>query len=91
MGGKRDQFYHYDKPYVFLRDVDVEPSVLGESVFDTHLDCHIHETMNIKSFVVPAMGSLEEQDHRVDKNIEDVKVYEICFYSFCSYRNFICF
>lgn len=32
---KRDQFYHYDKPYVFLRDVDVEPIVLeSEKIFD---------------------------------------------------------
>lgn len=31
----RDQFHHYDKPYVFLRDVDVEPIVLeSEAVFD---------------------------------------------------------
>ena len=31
---KRDQFHHYDKPYVFLRDVDVEPIVLeSENVF----------------------------------------------------------
>lgn len=36
---ERDQFHHYDKPYVFLRDVDVEPIILvNESVFDTHLD-----------------------------------------------------
>ena len=36
---ERDQFHHYDKPYVFLRDVDVEPIILvSESVFDTHLD-----------------------------------------------------
>lgn len=25
---KRDQYHHYDKPYIFLRDVDVEPIVL---------------------------------------------------------------
>lgn len=25
---KRDPFYHYDKPYVFLRDVDIEPIIL---------------------------------------------------------------
>lgn len=32
---ERNQFYHYKKPYVFLRDVDVEPIVLeNESVFD---------------------------------------------------------
>ena len=32
---ERAQYYHYDKPYVFLRDVDVEPIVLdSESVFD---------------------------------------------------------
>lgn len=30
----RAPFYHYDKPYVFLRDVDVEPIVLeGEEIF----------------------------------------------------------
>ena len=32
---KRDPFHHYEKPYVFLRDVDVEPIVLeSEAVFD---------------------------------------------------------
>ncbi len=32
---KRAPFYHYEKPYVFLRDVDVEPIVLeSEAVFD---------------------------------------------------------
>ncbi len=32
---ERDQFHHYDKPYVFLRDVDVEPILLeSEEVFD---------------------------------------------------------
>jgi hypothetical protein len=32
---ERTPFYHYDKPYIFLRDVDVEPIVLdGEDVFD---------------------------------------------------------
>ncbi len=31
----RDQFHHYDKPYIFLRDVDVEPIILeSEDVFD---------------------------------------------------------
>ena len=31
----RDQFHHYEKPYIFLRDVDVEPIVLeSEAVFD---------------------------------------------------------
>ena len=31
----RAPYYHYDKPYVFLRDVDVEPIVLeSEDVFD---------------------------------------------------------
>ncbi len=31
----RAQFYHYDKPYVFLRDVDVEPIVLeSEDAFN---------------------------------------------------------
>lgn len=32
---ERAPYYHYDKPYVFLRDVDVEPIVLeSEAVFD---------------------------------------------------------
>ena len=31
----RDQYHHYDKPYIFLRDVDVEPIVLeSEEVFE---------------------------------------------------------
>lgn len=31
----RDQFHHYKKPYVFLRDVDVEPIVLeNEEIFE---------------------------------------------------------
>ena len=31
----RDQFHHYDKPYIFLRDVDVEPILLdSEKSFD---------------------------------------------------------
>jgi len=34
-GIARDQYHHFDKPYVFLRDVDVEPIVLdSEIVFD---------------------------------------------------------
>ena len=34
---ERAQFYHYDKPYVFLRDVDVEPIILdGEEMFEGH-------------------------------------------------------
>ena len=32
---ERDKFHHYDKPYVFLRDVDVEPIILeSEKIFD---------------------------------------------------------
>lgn len=32
---ERAQFYHYEKPYVFLRDVDVEPIVLeSEEIFE---------------------------------------------------------
>lgn len=32
----RDQYHHYDKPYVFLRDVDVEPIILeSEEIFDS--------------------------------------------------------
>lgn len=32
---EQDQFHHYDKPYVFLRDVDIEPIILeSESAFD---------------------------------------------------------
>lgn len=31
----RDQYYHYAKPYVFLRDVDVEPIILeSEDIFE---------------------------------------------------------
>ena len=31
----RDQYHHYEKPYVFLRDVDVEPILLeSESIFE---------------------------------------------------------
>ena len=31
----RDQYHHYDKPYIFLRDVDVEPIVLeSEEIFE---------------------------------------------------------
>lgn len=34
----RDQYHHYEKPYVFLRDVDVEPIVLeSEVVFEEAL------------------------------------------------------
>ena len=32
---ERDQYHHYDKPYIFLRDIDVEPIILeNEEVFD---------------------------------------------------------
>ena len=32
---ERAPFYHYKKPYVFLRDVDIEPIVLDtEEIFD---------------------------------------------------------
>lgn len=32
---KRAPFYHYEKPYIFLRDVDVEPIILeSETIFD---------------------------------------------------------
>ena len=32
---ERVPFYHYDKPYIFLRDVDIEPSILeSEKVFN---------------------------------------------------------
>lgn len=31
----RDQYHQYDKPYIFLRDVDVEPIVLeSEEIFE---------------------------------------------------------
>ncbi len=34
-GIERDQYHHYDKPYVFLRDVDVEPIILdSEEIFN---------------------------------------------------------
>ena len=32
---RRDQYHHYDKPYIFLRDVDIEPIILeNEEIFD---------------------------------------------------------
>jgi len=35
---ERKPFFHYDKPYVFLRDVDVEPIILeNETMFDHQL------------------------------------------------------
>lgn len=37
-GVERSQFFHYEKPYVFLRDVDVEPIILeSEKNFYTEL------------------------------------------------------
>lgn len=34
---ERAQFFHYKKPYVFLRDVDVEPIILdSEEIFEGH-------------------------------------------------------
>ena len=31
----RDPYFHYDKPYIFLRDVDIEPIILeSENIFD---------------------------------------------------------
>ncbi|MBD5227062.1 MAG: hypothetical protein HDS67_03285 [Bacteroidales bacterium] len=35
-GLQRDPFHHYDKPYIFLRDVDVEPIILeSEDIFNS--------------------------------------------------------
>ncbi len=35
IGLREVPYYHYEKPYVFLRDVDVEPIVLeSEEVFN---------------------------------------------------------
>ena len=32
---KRAPYFHYEKPYIFLRDVDVEPIILeSEDIFD---------------------------------------------------------
>ena len=32
---EKDQYHHYEKPYIFLRDVDVEPIILdSEKIFD---------------------------------------------------------
>lgn len=32
---ERDQYHHYEKPYIFLRDVDVEPIILeSEEIFE---------------------------------------------------------
>ena len=34
-GVTRDPYHHYEKPYVFLRDVDIEPIILeSEAIFD---------------------------------------------------------
>ena len=34
---ERAQYFHYEKPYIFLRDVDVEPIILdSEKVFEGH-------------------------------------------------------
>ena len=34
-GVRRDPFHHYEKPYIFLRDVDTEPIILdSEEIFD---------------------------------------------------------
>ncbi len=34
---KRDPYHHYEKPYIFLRDVDVEPIILeSEAVFENY-------------------------------------------------------
>ncbi len=31
----KEPYYHYNKPYIFLRDVDVEPIILeNEAIFD---------------------------------------------------------
>ena len=36
----RDKYHQYDKPYVFLRDVDVEPIILeNEDIFDQIVNC----------------------------------------------------
>lgn len=41
---QKTPFYHYDKPYVFLRDVDVEPIILdGEEIFDIINEKMIHK------------------------------------------------
>ncbi|MDE6785367.1 MAG: hypothetical protein K2J26_08375 [Ruminococcus sp.] len=39
---ERAPFFHYKKPYVFLRDVDVEPIILDSEEFfnDTRIDIH---------------------------------------------------
>jgi hypothetical protein len=34
---ERDQYHQFEKPFVFLRDVDVEPIILeSEEVFEGH-------------------------------------------------------
>lgn len=34
---ERAQFFHYKKPYIFLRDVDVEPIILeSEEIFENY-------------------------------------------------------
>ena len=37
---ERSPFFHYEKPYIFLRDVDVEPIILEtEEIFDDPQSC----------------------------------------------------
>ena len=34
-GIKREKYFHYEKPYIFLRDVDIEPIILeSEGIFN---------------------------------------------------------
>lgn len=41
---KRVPYYHYERPYVFLRDVDVEPIILeSEAVFSHAVSKRIHD------------------------------------------------
>ena len=35
-GIKRDKYFRYDKPYIFLRDVDIEPVILASEDFITN-------------------------------------------------------
>lgn len=44
---ERAPFFHYDKPYIFLRDVDVEPIILeGEDIFEKGITKQLGRVIN---------------------------------------------
>lgn len=40
---ERDQYHHYEMPYIFLRDVDVEPIILDDESVLNNLKCVLSE------------------------------------------------